>query len=322
MRLPRGKALLENTNIDFINFDKILNAGKRERSHKINGYISLIYPQDVDIIFLSLGEPYSAVRFKAAKKSQLAITDAINRAKDSDVGIINIYEIPEELVLIVNSTLHNDPVFELKSASEMMPEKMMTQMAKDKINGFLEIKKGPELFYAILENGMPNRGYFADKLNVKISPQILLKILKATANDGSPVLYSMYDKMPQKIEQVTPALNQLLLKSINSIIVEFASSYGPTFAKKGLRLAKSHIDDEYEFMQTYTFNSLELQGDAIAPKDEFVKAFAEFVNRFMKTYDGICPDEAKKRLFKEALKDFRFALKSANFFNYTLFKDE
>lgn len=322
MRLPRGRALLENTNIDFINFDNILHAGKRERSHKIHGYISVIYPQEVDIIFLSLGEPISAIRFKGPNKNQLAITEAIDKVKKADVGIINIYEIPEELILIINTTMQSKPVFSFKSAAEVSPEKLIAKLGTEKINGFLEIKKGPELFYAIIENGIPQRGYFADKLNVKISPSVLVTVLKAVANDKSPVRFSLYNEMPKKIEQVTPAVNQLFLKSINSVIVEYASSYGPTFAKKGLRLAKSHIDDEYEFMQSYSFNSLELVGDAIAPKDEYIKAFADFVNRFMRTYDGICPDDAKKRLFHNALKDFRFALKSANFFNYTIFKDE
>lgn len=322
MRLPRGRPLLENTNIDFINFDNILHAGKRERSHKIHGYISVIYPQEVDIIFLSLGEPISAIRFKGSSKSQLAITEAIDKVKKADVGIINIYEIPEELILIINTTMQSKPVFSFKSAAEVSPEKLIAKLGMEKINGFLEIKKGPELFYAIIENGIPQRGYFADKLNVKISPSVLVTVLKAVANDKSPVRFSLYNEMPKKIEQVTPALNQLFLKSINSVIVEYASSYGPTFAKKGLKLAKSHIDDEYDFMQSYSFSSLELVGDAIAPKDEYVKAFADFINRFMRTYDGICPDESKKRLFHNALKDFRFALKSANFFSYTIFKDE
>ncbi len=322
MRLPRGRPLLENTNIDFINFDNILNAGKRERSHKIHGYISIIYPQEVDMIFLALGEPVSALRFKGHSKEQLAITEAIEKVKKADVGIINIYEIPEELVLIINTTLHSKPVFGFKSAAEASPEKLIAKLGVEKINGFLEIKKGPELFFAIIENGIPQRGYFADKLNVKISPSVLVTVLKAVANDGTPVIFSLYNEMPKKIEQVTPALNQLFLKSINAVIVEFASSYGPTFAKKGLRLAKSHIDDEFEFMHGYSFESLEFVGDSIAPKEEFVKAFAEFVNRFLRTYDGICPDDTKKRLFRNALKDFRFALKSANFFNYTIFKDE
>ncbi len=322
MRLPRGKILLENTNIDFVNFDNIMNAGKRERSHKIHGYISVIYPQEVDIIFLSQGEPMSSIRFKGMKKEQIAINDAIERVKKADVGIINIYEIPEELVLIINSTIHSNPVFSFKSATEVSPEKLIAKLGVEKINGFIEIKKGPELFYALIENGVPVRGYFADKINVKISPSVIITVLKAASNDGSPVLFSLYNIMPKKIEQVTPALNQLLLKSINAVIVEFASSYGPTFAKKGLRMAKSHIEDEYEFMDGYHFNALQVEGDCIASKDEFVKAFAGFISRFMRTYDGICPDEAKKRLFVTALKDFRFALKSANFYNYTVFKDE
>lgn len=322
MRLPRGKALLENTNIDFVNFDNILHAGKRERSHKIHGYISIIYPQEVDIIFLSMGEPMSALRMKQDAKQQIAINDAINRAKEADVGILNIFEIPEELVLIINSTVHLKPILPRRSAAQTSPEKLIAQLGVEKFTGFFEVKKGPELFYAIVENGLPTRGYFADKINVQISPSLLITVLKAKANDGNPVLFSIYDEMPKKIEQATPAIVQLVLKSVNSIIVEFASSYGPTFARKGLQLAKSHIDDEYQFMQDFNFQSLELTGDTIAPKDEFVKAFADFVNRFMRTYDGICPDEIKKSIFRNALKDFRFALKSAGFFNHTVFKDE
>ncbi len=322
MRLPRGRAILENTNIDFINFDNILHAGKRERSHRIHGYISIIYPQEVDVIFLSLGEPMSAIRFVQGEKQPIPIGDAVKKVKAADVGIINVYEIPEELVLIINSTLQTKPIFKNKSAQEANPEKMLEQLNSEKLTGFLEIKKGTELFYSIIENGAPTRGYFADKLNIQVSNSMLLTVLKAKAKDGSPVVFSLFDEMPQKIEQATPAIINLVLKSANSIIREFASRYGPTFAKKGLKLAKSHVDDEFDFMKDFTVDGVEITGDTLAPKDDFIKAFADFINRFMRTYDTICNDKSKEEMFHSALKDFRFALKTAGFYNYTIFKDE
>jgi len=322
MRFPRGRAILENTNIDFVNFDNILNAGKRERSHRIHGYISIIYPQEVDLIFLSLGEPINAARFRGFERSPLSISDSINKVKQANVGILNIYEVPEELVLLIISTLHLNPVFKMKSVQEVSPEKMIGQLGIEKFTGFLEIKKGSEMFYAIIENGLPSRGYFADKLNVQVTPSLLVTVLKAVANDGTPVQFSLYDELPKRIEQATPAMIQLVLKSTNAIIREFALSYGPTFAKKGLSLAKSHIDDEYKFMKDFTLSNIELSGDTMAPKDEFVKAFAGFTNRFMKTYDMVCKDDVKEKVFRTALKDFRFALKSLGYYNYSMFKDE
>ncbi|PIP14092.1 MAG: hypothetical protein COX48_02400 [bacterium (Candidatus Stahlbacteria) CG23_combo_of_CG06-09_8_20_14_all_34_7] len=322
MRFPRGRAILENTNIDFVNFDNILNAGKKERSHKIHGYISIIYSQEVDIIFLSLGEPINAAKFHLAERTSISISDAINKVKKASVGILNIYEVPEELVLMIISTLHLKPVFKLKSVSEISPEKIIEQLSIEKFTGFLEIKKGSEMFYTVIEKGIPTRGYFADKLNVQVSPSLLITILKAVANDGTPVLFSLYDELPKRIEQATPAIVQMILKSTNAIIREFALSYGPTFAKKGLFLAKNHINEEYEFMKDFSLVNIEVSGDTMAPKDEFVKAFAEFINRFMKTYDIICKDDVKEKVFRQALKDFRFALKSIGYYNYSIFKDE
>lgn len=322
MRLPRGRAVLENMNIDFVNFDNILHAGKRERSHKIHGYISVIYPQDVDIIFLSLGEPVNAARFNQSGRSAISISDAVNRVKKADVGILNMYEVPEELVLIITSTMQLTPVLNMKSVLEVSPEKMIAQLGVEKFTGFFEIKKGQEYFYAIMENGLPSRGYFADKLNVQISPSLLLTVFKAKSNDGSPVLFSLYDEMPKRVDQATPAMSQMILKSVNAVISEYAAAYGPTFAKKGLQLAKARIDEQYKFMNDFTLSGIELAGDALAQKDELVQAFAEFINRFMKTYDMICKDDVKSKLFRSSLKDYRFALKSMGFFNYTMFKDE
>ena len=322
MRFPRGRAILENTNIDFVNFDNILNAGKSERSHKIHGYISIIYSQEVDFIFLALGEPINAARFRLADRIPISISDAINKVKQASVGILNIYEVPEELVLMIISTLHLNPVFKMKTVQEVSPEKMIGQLGIEKFTGFLEIKKGAEMFYAIIENGLPTRGYFADKLNVQVTPSLLLTVLKAVANDGTPVQFSLYDELPKRIEQATPAMVQMILKSTNAIIREFALSYGPTFAKKGLSLAKNHIDEEYKFMKDFTLANIEVSGDTMAPKDEFVKAFAEFINRFMKTYDMVCKDDIKEKVFRTALKDFRFALKSIGYYNYSMFKDE
>ncbi|MDI6700029.1 MAG: hypothetical protein QME48_02225 [bacterium] len=322
MRFPRGRALLENTNIEFINFDNILHAGKRERSHRIHGYVSLIYPQDVDLIFLSLGEPINAARFSQNSRKLVSINEVVKRVKEANVGIINIYEVPEELVLLMVSTFTLTPILKDKDYTEISVEKMVAQLGKEKFSGFLEIKKGNEYFYSIFEKGLPTRGYFGDKLNVTITPSLLLQILKSTSKDGSNVKFSLFDKLPERIEQATPPTIQLLLKSVNNIIKEFAVSYGPTFAKKGALIAKSHIDDDYKFMKDITITGVELSGDVLATKDEFVKAMAEFVNRFMKTYDVICDDKIKEEIFRKSLKDFRFALKSLGFFNYTMFKDE
>jgi len=322
MRLPRGRAILENMNIDFVNFDNILHAGKRERSHKIHGYISVIYPQDVDLIFLALGEPVNAARFKQSERTAISIADAVNRVKKADVGILNMYEVPEELVLIITSTMQLTPVLNKKSVLEVSPEKMIAQLGVEKFSGFFEIRKGQEYFYAVMENGLPSRGYFADKLNVQISPSLLLTVFKAKANDGSPVIFSLYDEMPKRVDQATPAMNQMVLKSINAVISEYAAAYGPTFAKKGLQLAKARIDEQFKFMSEFQLTGIELTGDAMASKEELVQAFAEFINRFMKTYDMIYKDDVKSKLFKSALKDYRFALKSIGFYDFTMFKDE
>jgi len=322
MRLPRGRAILENMNIDFVNFDNILHAGKRERSHKIHGYISVIYPQDVDIIFLALGEPVNAARFKQSERIAISIADAVNRVKKADVGILNMYEVPEELVLIITSTMQLTPVLNKKSVLDVSPEKMIAQLGVEKFSGFFEIRKGQEYFYAVMENGLPSRGYFADKLNVQISPSLLLTVFKAKANDGSPVIFSLYDEMPKRIDQATPAMNQMVLKSINAVIAEYAAAYGPTFAKKGLLLAKARIDEQFKFMNEFQLTGIELTGDAMASKEELVRAFAEFINRFMKTYDMICKDDVKSKIFISALKDYRFALKSIGFYDFTMFKDE
>lgn len=322
MRFPRGRILLENTNIEFINFDNILNAGKRERSHRIHGYISLLYPSDVDMIFLSLGEPINAARFTQNARTLISINEVIKRVKESSIGIINIYEVPEELVLLMVSTFTLTPILKDKDHTQISVEKMIGQIAVDKFSGFLEIKKGNEFFYSLFEKGIPTRGYFGDKINVSITPSILIQLLKSTSKDGFNVTFSLYDKLPERIEQATPATVQLLLKSVNNLIKEFAASYGPTFAKKGALIAKSHIDEDYKFMSEITINGIELSGDVFASKDEFIKAMAEFTNRFLKTYDVICNDKIKENIFKIALKDFRFALKSQGFFNYTIFKDE
>jgi len=114
VKFPKGKAVLENTHLEFINLDKLLSAAKRERAHCISGYISIIYHDMVEIIFLKQGEPFNAARISPKIREIVPISEVVEKARNASYGILAEYATDEILINLIISSIVLKPCVLIK----------------------------------------------------------------------------------------------------------------------------------------------------------------------------------------------------------------
>ena len=99
MKFPRGRPLLENARLEFLNLENVLSASKRERAHRISGYISIFYPDTVELIFLKEGEPFNAARISQTERSIVPINEVVEKAKKASSMRYNPIELSEDALI-------------------------------------------------------------------------------------------------------------------------------------------------------------------------------------------------------------------------------
>jgi hypothetical protein len=320
MRFPKGRSNLQNAKLEFVHLDNILADNKKERASKISGYIEIIYPDLVDFLYLKKGEPVNAGRFSRAERKQVPISDVIERAKKSTTGTVSIYETPDELIDMILATFSVEPKFKNLDMTSVEPDKLFEKLASVKFDGFVEVKRGVDISYLRIKEGLPTAGYFTWKVE-NIQLDTLKSALKAAATAPGAVLVDGYDKLPVMAEQASPAQIALFVNALNKVVAEMRNAAGPTVVTKTLSSSKDSASVHYPFLKDFTVGeSIAEQEKVLATAEELGKGFAEWMDHFVDSFRMVLGTRLDG-IVQGALKDFRFALKSSSFGRHSKLKD-
>ncbi len=320
MRFPKGRSNLQNAKLEFVHLDNILADNKKERASKISGYLEIIYPDMVQLLYLKKGEPVNAGQFSRTERRQIAIGEVIEKAKKSTTGTVSIYETPDELVDMMLATFTVKPVFKNLDLSNVTPDKLFEKLTAVKFDGFLEIKRGVDVSFVRFKEGAPASGYFTWKVD-GIAPDVLKAALKAAATAPGAVIVDAYDKLPVQAEQASPAQIELFVKAMNKLMAELKNIAGPTLVSKTIASSKEAAAVHYEFLKEFQVgDEIKGEGKIVATPEELGKAFAEWMDNFVDSF-RIVLGKRLDGIVQGALKDFRFALKSSSFGRYSKLKD-
>lgn len=320
MRFPKGRSNLQNAKLEFVHLDNILADNKKERASKISGYLEIIYPDMVQLLYLKKGEPVNAGHFSRAERKQISIGEVIEKAKKSTTGTVSIYETPDELVDMMLATFTVKPVFKNLDLSSVTPDKLFEKLTAVKFDGFLEIKRGVDISFVRFKEGAPASGYFTWKVD-GIVPEVLKAALKAAATAPGAVIVDAYDKLPVQAEQASPAQIELFVKAMNKLMAELKNIAGPTLVSKTIASSKEAAGVHYEFLKEFQVgDEIRGEGKVVATPEELGKAFAEWMDNFVDSF-RIVLGKRLDGIVQGALKDFRFALKSSSFGRYSKLKD-
>jgi hypothetical protein len=320
MRFPKGRSNLQNAKLEFVHLDNILADNKKERASKISGYLEIIYPDMVQLLYLKKGEPVNAGHFSRTERKQISIAEVIEKAKKSTTGTVSIYETPDELVDMMLATFTVKPIFKNLDLSNVEPDKLFEKLTSVKFDGFLEIKRGVDISFVRFKEGSPASGYFTWKVD-GIAPDVLKAALKAVANAPGALIVDAYDKLPVQAEQASPAQIELFVKAMNKLMAELRNIAGPTLVSKTIASSKETASVHYAFLKEFEVGEeIKGEGKIVATPEELGKAFAEWMDNFVDSF-RIVLGKRLDGIVQTALKDFRFALKSSSFGRYSKLKD-
>jgi len=312
MVFPKGNLILNNAPVQYVNFDNILNQAKKTREGHLMGYIEIKYPESFEYLFFKNGETISAGVFSENKLKEHPLEEVLKKAKKAYQGVVNIYMIDEDLLNIIMILFKEKPLFSDKKIGNVDLDVLFDKLETLKFSGFLSLNKSNKYSFVKFDEGNPEIIYPLKKNKRKIDKKTLLALL-----ESEDMLVSAYKGRKMK-EQVNPALIDLYLKFFNSLIRSFIDIVGVSLVRRTLVPAYENACQGSDILRSFKIeDDLKITYKPfLATDEEITKAFAAWIDQFS---DAIFVVLGRKtdEIIHSSLKDYRFALKSSNFFEFS-----
>lgn len=316
MKFPKGKPILESTRLEFINLDNVLSASKRERAHRISGYISIIYPDVVELIFLKQGESFNAARISQKERKIIPISEVIEKAnKNATSGIISEYVTDEILLSLMITSITTDPVKANVDFSRLQPKIFIDKLKTTGFNGFIWVKSGVDESFVHFHEGNITGCYVAGSAEKLTGDKVISFISKPHLN------ISIFDHIEDTvITQATPAQVSMFCKIFSLLLKGYAQPMGNVLVLRAFMSSKSIVQKEFPFIEQFIIESdLSINGKMVVEPKLFAQGMARWFDLIHESFSTFLGKESTV-IAKKVLNDYRYALKSIYFFDYTKIK--
>jgi len=315
MKFPRGRPLLENARLEFLNLENVLSASKRERAHRISGYISIFYPDTVELIFLKEGEPFNAARISQTERSIVPINEVVEKAKKATSGVLSEYATDETLVNLMISSIILKPRKEDIDLTRLQPKIFIDKLKSTQFNGFIWVRAGIEESFIYFEEGDIKGIYVAGSAKKLEETEAVNFLMKPKIN------IAIFDHVEElTIVQATPAQVSMYCKIFSSLLKNYALPVGETVVLKTFELAKSTVEREFPFIEQFKIEpDLTISGTVVVDPKLCAQGMARWFDMIYESFSTFLGKESEV-IAKKVLNDYRFALKSLHFFDYSKLK--
>ena len=307
--------MLENTRLEFINLDNVLSASKRERAHKISGYIAIIYPDSIEYIFLKTGEPFNAARATRKERKIVPISEVVEKASKATSGILSEYATDELLINLIISSIVLEPIKANVDLTRLQPKIFIDKLKSTKFSGFIWVRKGLEESFIHFCDGEITACYVAGS-SKKLKDNEIVNFLMQPE-----IKISIFDQIEDTtITQATPAQVDMFCKIFTALLKSYTHPIGEALVLKTFLIAKDTAQKEFPFIEQFDVkNDLTLHGKVVVEPKLFAQGMARWFDLLYESFSTFLGKESEV-IAKKALSDYRFALKSLNFFDYTKLK--
>lgn len=316
MKLPKGRPILENTRLEFINLDNVLTASKRERAHRISGYISIIYPDMEELIFLKQGEPFNAARLSLKERSIIPISEVIEKAHRATSGILSEYATDEILLNMIITSITNQPIKAGIDINRLQPKILIDKLKSTKFDGFIWAKSGIEESFIAFKQGELVGLYLAGS-GERIQDESTISKFLTKPN----TTISIFDRIEVTTPiQATPAQVEMFCKIITSLMKNYSKPLGSTMVLKTVLMSKSTAQKEFAFINEFHIDAdFSVTAKLVIEPKVLARGVARWLDLIFESFSTILGKESEV-IAKKVLNDYRFALMSLNFFDYTKLK--
>jgi hypothetical protein len=200
--------------------------------------------------------------------------------------------------------------------SRLQPKVLVDKLKSTKFEGFIWIKSGlEESFIAFLEGDMA--GCFVAGSTEKTADDKIVSLVLSKPN----TTISIFDRIEIGAPtQATPAQVEMFCKIFSALLRAYALPLGQTIVLKTVMIAKSTAQKEFPFIEEFKIDSdLNVTAIVIIEPKAMARGLARWFDLIFESFSTLLGKESGV-IAKKVLNDYRFALMSLNFFDYTKLK--
>lgn len=334
MILPNEREIIPYAPVKYIDIDSIITHSQTDRRAKINGYISVLFPDEQSFLFFEKGNLYSSGRVVGDEFQPTSIIQVLKKIKEfkgkEEDASLSFFEIDEALFNMILNKFYSKPLYKNINSKYTDIKKLFQAVLaqKNMFNGFLEFVYKNTLNFILIENGELSDVKFCDILEPYLEEalksndiNILLETLAHLFSEEKAGVYINIFGEPEKIE---PQLSQYQIELMQKVITKTIEYLGKEISTTNIiKYFQSGIDKvakkEPQFKKAIIkkdqvdFSNLDIgTGD-------FIQGVSALLNDFVDKLNLIYPGVAVMKVF-EAIKDFRYVLEDMHFFDNSYFK--
>jgi len=157
LQLPNLRTVLEALPLHNLKLEKILAEGQS----RVASFLDVRYPDGQDIVFLLGGKPVKAGRISDSGREILTVSEALEKMRTHQDGVLNFYEISKLLMIVVMGTFIFEPTHGRLKIKLINFNQLLALFARKRFTGYFELKLSDGLNYLTFFKGQPREGYFA-----------------------------------------------------------------------------------------------------------------------------------------------------------------
>jgi len=313
-RFPYEVAYLPQTKLAYVNLPGLLNDGKRDRTARVPGFVSVHLGERCYLIFLRDGEPFQAARLEPAARAQVALAEVLRIAgtesERGEGGQIAYYGAPEgQLRAMLATFLH--PPASRDGADRTRPDHLFPALRERRFSGVVELRRGPAHQYLVFDDGTYRTGYFCERDGAMPLGEFLRSLFTA---QGAPLRVELYPGLDELPEQAGPGLVDLYRRMVGGVLRELSGPMGRETAMELLRRAQREVRVREPVVEAFDLtDDGRVRGDPVATPRILTAAAAAWLTEALiaaSEHHALDPAEVLSRVAY----DSRFVLEEQGFF--------
>lgn len=312
---PHESAFLQRTKLSYINLPGLLSDGKRDRTGRVSGFVSVCLGERNYLIFLRDGEPFNAACIERASRGPVAIASVLRMVSQEnergEAGQIAYLSASEAQLQVMLATLLQPALPVSRTLDATKPDQVFPALRDERFDGVLEIVHGTHLHYLRFRDGAFERGYFSRATAETTVAETMRAIFGDAHGELRLTLYAPLDELPL---QASPGMIDLYRRVAASVMNSLGEPAGVEGARALMREAQGLAAVQAPLVADFELtDDGRIVGEPVATPHELMRAVAAWVSEALLMASdryGIDPTDMLARDTHEA----RFALEEHGFF--------
>jgi hypothetical protein len=314
-QFPHETAYLPRTKLSYISLPGILGDGKRDRSGRVSGYISIQLGESCYLVFMRNGEPFNAARIHPGWRGPMALAELMRvvgtESERGEAGQIGYFGASEGQLQAMLATLLSAPVSFDPPIDTARPDQLFPSLRDRRFGGVLELADGGRSHFLVFEDGSYRAGWFSERGEGTAVGDFLREVFDRAGANLRATPYPAFAEMPV---QAGPGFVDLYRRIIGGVMREVAQTAGRETALGLVRRSQDRAAQQRECVAAFRVTDEgRISGDPVATPAELTEAVAVWVTEVLivaSDYHGVDPAAT----IEKTARDSRFVLAEHGFF--------